>query len=257
MANLRYRTPHLAAYFAAHRRTWDEFYPSERWVFERIGGTSGGFGRVLDVGCAAGGLGRALEEKYPLAEYLGIDINESAIEAARAAPAMMAPSRFACADILDCRDIPDAAFNTVACLSVADWNVETDAIIDACWRRVAPGGRLIISLRLTERDGIRDPETSYQPILPPGDRNDTLGEVENAPYVVFNGREAIARFASLDPVPSDILAYGYWGKPSATAVTPYDRLAFAVLAVTRPPEGAPEAEPRLECHLPDDLFACS
>ena len=33
---------------------------------------------------------------------------------------------------------------------------------------------------------------------------------------------------SLQPAPASIGAYGYWGKPAATAVTPFQRLVFAV-----------------------------
>lgn len=256
MANIRYSTPHLAAYFMAHRRCWDEFYPSERWVFERIGAAPGGFGRVLDVGCAVGGLGRALEEKFPLASYLGIDINAAAIDAARAAEPLKTPARYECADIVSYDGAGTGAFDTVASLSVADWNVETDAIVAACWRKVAPGGRLLISLRLTESEGTRDPKVSYQPIVPDEAVDPSAaGEVETAPYVVLNGSEALRLFLALDPAPAEIMAYGYWGAPSRTATTPYDRLAFAVLSVSRGDTDQPATETRLECHLPAAVFA--
>ncbi|PIW30982.1 MAG: hypothetical protein COW30_00760 [Rhodospirillales bacterium CG15_BIG_FIL_POST_REV_8_21_14_020_66_15] len=258
MANIQFRTPHLAAYFMTHRRCWDEFYPSERWVFDRIGALPGGFGRVLDVGCAVGGLGRALEERFPLASYLGLDINAGAVDAARTQPALAAPARFECADIVDCEWLDDGAFDTVASLSVADWNVETDAIVAACWRRVAPGGRLVVSLRLTEGAGTRDPAVSYQPIVPAEEIDAAdAGDVENAPYVVLNGGEALRLFLDLEPAPAGILAYGYWGAPSKTAITPYDRLAFAVLSVSRGKTDAPATDTRLECHLPAALFAAA
>lgn len=256
MANIHYQTPHLAAYFTAHRRCWDEFYPSERWVFERIGAAPGGFGRVLDVGCAVGGLGRALEEKFPLTSYVGLDINAGAIDAAKGLPELAAPTRFDCGDIVTAEGIADGAFDTVASLSVADWNVETDAIIAACWRKVAPGGRLVMSLRLTNCDGTRDPNISCQPIVPADDfdpRNETA--VETAPYVVLNGSEALDIFLGLDPAPADILAYGYWGRPSKTATTPYTRLAFAVMSITRGETDGPSEDTRLECHLPAAVFA--
>lgn len=256
MANIHYQTPHLASYFMNHRRCWDEFYPSERWVFERIGGLPGGFGRVLDVGCAVGGLGRALEEKFPLRAYVGVDIHAGAIDAARQAAPLKAPSRFECGDIVSSSNIEDATFDTVASLSVADWNVETNAIIDACWRKVAPGGRLIISLRLTEGEGTRDPDKSYQPIVPATDfAAQDADQLETAPYVVLNGCEALRLFLDLKPAPSEILGYGYWGAPSDTATTPYERLAFAVFAVTRSNGDAAEQDTRLECHLPAAIFA--
>lgn len=256
LTNIHYQTPHLAAYFAAHRRCWDEFYPSERWVFERIGAAPGGFGRLLDVGCAVGGLGRALEEKFPITSYAGLDINAAAIDAAKELPALTAPARFECGDIVTAEEIADNAFDTVASLSVADWNVETDAIIAACWRKVAPGGRLVISLRLTDRAGTRDPNISFQPIVPSEDFALPDGSaVETAPYVVLNGSEALGMFLGLDPAPTDILAYGYWGAPSKTATTPYSRLAFAVMSITRGKTDSLNQDTRLECHLPAAVFA--
>jgi SAM-dependent methyltransferase len=256
LANIHYQTPHLAAYFAAHRRCWDEFYPSERWMFEQIGEQPGGFGRLLDVGCAVGGLGRALEEKFPLTSYFGLDINAAAIEAARDLPALAAPARFECGDIVATEGIADGEFDTVAALSVADWNVETDAIIAACWRKVAPRGRLVISLRLTEQAGTRDPDVSFQPIVPSEDFVPPDGAaVETAPYVVLNGSEALDMFLQLDPAPADILAYGYWGTPSKTATTPYNRLAFAVLSIARGDSDGSRQDTRLESHLPAAVFA--
>lgn len=256
MANIHYQTSQLAAYFAAHRRCWDEFYPSERWIFERIGSSPGGFGRVLDIGCAIGGLGRALEEKFTLASYHGLDINQGAISLAQRQGGLTCPSRFDCADIVEYDSAGDEAFDTVASLSVADWNLETNAIIEACWRRVAPGGRLIISLRLTDREGIRDPETSFQPITSQDGTKPNMGEnVEIAPYVVLNGGEALRLFLDLRPAPFEIIAYGYWGMPSKTAVTPYEKLAFAVLSISRGEAENDASETRMECHLPATLFA--
>src|SRR5438132_1104500 len=82
--NINYRTSNIARFYAEHRRRWDEFYPSERWIFERVASDHGQIGRVLDVGCAAGGLGDALAERFDsLQSYTGIDINVTAVESAR------------------------------------------------------------------------------------------------------------------------------------------------------------------------------
>src|SRR5262249_44954405 len=58
--NVSYQTPELARYFSGHRDKWGDFYPSERWIVSRVAREAGGLGRVLDAGCASGGLGRAL-----------------------------------------------------------------------------------------------------------------------------------------------------------------------------------------------------
>jgi SAM-dependent methyltransferase len=257
MANLIYNTPHLAEYFINHRRCWDEFYPSERWIFERVAHEQDGFGRVLDVGCAVGGLGCALTEKFLVSSYLGIDINAQAIDYARQTCELSVPTAFVCGDIVSATDIENESFDTVASLSVADWNVDTAEIVGACWDKVAPGGSLIISLRLTDCSSTRDFRESYQYIVPGGDFEmpDDKTALEKAPYVVLNGREALRMFLDLKCRPQTILAYGDWGIPSATAVTPYDRVAFTVLAVTRARNDTKNnEEPRFECHLPADVL---
>lgn len=241
MSNISYRSAGLAKYFSGYRDKWMDFYPSERWVIERIAAESKGLGRVLDVGCASGGLGRALAGRKLLKSYAGIDINPQVIEAASAGSPLRG-SRFECGDILKAKTFRREAFDTVFNLSCADWNVETARIIAASWRKVAPGGRLIISLRLTPGRGVNDIRRSYQPI--------TGGE-DIANYAVFNVREALRLFADL-PQAGRLLGYGYWGKPSRTAVTPYRALVFAVFALQKGTKD--RANPSLELRLPLSLF---
>jgi SAM-dependent methyltransferase len=241
MRNISYRSSGLAKYFAGYRDKWTDFYPSERWVIERVAVESKGLGRVLDVGCASGGLGRALAGRKLLKSYAGIDINPQVIEAA-SADSSLRGSRFERGDILKAKTFRGESFDTVFNLSCADWNVETAHIIGASWRKVAPGGRLIISLRLTPGRGVNDIRRSYQPI--------TGGE-DIANYAVFNVREALRLFADL-PGAGRLLGYGYWGKPSRTAVTPYRALVFAVFALRKGKEDP--AAPSLELRLPLSLF---
>lgn len=249
--NIVYRTDGIARYFERHRRHWDEFYPSERWVFEAIARERPSLGAVLDVGCALGGLGTALAERFPLERYVGVDINRQAIEAAQARPAAI-PSEFIAGDICDCAPLAGRAFDLVAALSVVDWNLDGTGILKACWERVAPGGHLVLSLRLTPGAGVRDPARSFQYIWhgaepPPAD-------AERAPYVVLNGVDALRLLASQVPAPARILGYGYWGRPSATARTLYERLVFAVFALRKAAAGETPDEPALELHLPSSVL---
>ncbi len=253
--NIKYQTSNLAEYFINSRRTWDEFYPSERWVFSRIGDENKGFGSVLDVGCAVGGLGRALSEKYELSAYTGLDINEQAIEYANSNVQLNIETAFHCDDIVTTSLLGERQYDSVFALSVADWNVDTYGILEACWRRVKPGGRLIISQRLSNLASVLDPETSYQYILPQGQSNipQDVSDVETAPYMVLNVTECFRILTSLKVTPEQILAYGYWGTPSKTAVTPFDKIAFAVLSIAKPIDRLTN-DVGLECHLPADLF---
>lgn len=237
MSNVPYKSAGLAKYFSGYRDKWADFYPSERWVIERVAAESKGLGRVLDVGCASGGLGRALAGRGLLRSYAGVDINPQVIEAAAKAKAPRA--RFVCGDILAARTFRGEAFDTVFNLSCADWNVETARIIGASWRKVAPGGTFVISLRLTGGKGVNDARRSYQ-----------VAAGERANYAVFNAAEAIGLLAGL-PGAGRVLGYGYWGKPSRTAVTPFTKLVFAVFAVRKGKED--RAVPSMELRLPLSL----
>jgi SAM-dependent methyltransferase len=246
--NIAYRTAAIARYFESHRMRWDQFYPSERWVLERLA-TRTGIRRVLDVGCAAGGLGLALEERFTLEQYVGVEINPQAVETARARQTRYrSPVTFHLGDILEMPEVPGGPFDLVANLSCSDWNIETRAITDACWRHVAPGGSLLISLRLTTGPSVNDFNKSYQFIRYEGA---VSGDEEKANYVVFNVHDALHLFADLQPRASDVLGYGYWGTPSATAVTPHDRLVFAVFAVTK---ATVSADCTSELHFPLSLW---
>ena len=252
--NIAYRTAAIGEFYGAHRRTWAEFYPSERTVFERVAGRGGSFASVLDVGCAAGGLGEALMERFgTLASYAGVDINRAAVDAAAGMASRIPSRRFIAADICDCPQLQGCEFDLVTALSVADWNVDATGILAACWKHVRPNGHLVASLRLTPRaGGVCDPARSYQHIwfeptpAPP--------EAERAPYHVFNIDDTIGWLAGQTPRPADVYIHGYWGKPSAQARTPFDRIVFSVVAMRKPAAGETVEQPTIETDLPADAL---
>lgn len=240
--NLQYRSEQMVRYYSSHRASWAELYPSERWVFERIERERGSPGSVLDVGCACGGLGAALEEKALLAAYTGVDLHRGCIEWARQHRRLAAPARFLEGDILQLHEIPQ--HRTVVTLGVPDWNVESARIIQRCWELVEPGGSYVCSLRLTPEKTVEDLSRSYQRI----EFFPSSAPPEIASYVVMNFTESLDLFARLSPAPGLIGAYGYWGKPSPTAVTPYEQVLFAVFFLFKV-----EGSSRAELHLPLDL----
>ena len=257
--NIVYRSDEIARFYGANRDAWEGFYPSERWVFEQVAarradglgdGLSGGLGGVLDVGCAAGGLGHALAQRRLLTNYTGIDINPQAIEAAgRKGVPMGVTHAFIAGDLLEARDLDGRAFDTVFSLSCVDWNVELERMIDRCWELVAPGGTFILSVRLTDGPGVTDMTRSYQYVAF-GD--DMPEDAEKAPYAVLNVSDMIGLLSARDPMPSHILGYGYWGPPSRMARTPFQSVVFAVFALTRPrgQDDQPADQPVLELRLP-------
>jgi SAM-dependent methyltransferase len=228
-------------------------YPSEKWIFERVAGSDGRMRRVLDVGCAAGGLGLALGEHFSLTEYVGVDINFQAIEhAGTKISRYSCPCRFICGDILTIDSLSADKFDNVFSLSCADWNIATEDIISECWKYVRVGGHFVLTLRLTAQHSLLNFSESFQYIYFGKGMPEKEAGVEKAPYIVLNVQHALAILANLQPKPDHLIAYGYWGPPSPTARTKYDRLVFTALAVRK---GNNDREVISgEFHLPVDLF---
>lgn len=254
--NIEYKTKQISEYFSMNRIKWDQFYPSEQWIFERVAGAQGKMGHVLDVGCAAGGLGLALTERFSVAHYSGVDINARAIEVAiaRKVTCSGGQSQFIYGDILEINTLPEEGFDNVFSLSCADWNILTEDIISHCWKYVRKGGNFVLTLRLTSESSLRDISESFQYIYFEDLLPESASEIERAPYVVFNVRDALSLLTNLQPRPVCITAYGYWGTPSSTARTKYDRLVFAALAVKKSQTEADSHEVAGEFHLPVDVL---
>jgi SAM-dependent methyltransferase len=239
--NLVYQTDQLVRYFARNRVAWSQFYESERVIISRLELNSEQ--TVLDVGCGCGGLGLALRERYGVKNYTGVEINEAAAEAGR----LLNPRvQILCGDILDLseNELRERRFNVVISLSCVDWNVRFTAMLAAVWNHVLPGGHLVATFRLTDTQGCDDPEQSYQYI-----NFDGIREGERAAYVVLNARELIQELMTFDP--GEINAYGYWGEPSVTAVTPYKRLCFSAFSIRK--RSGDTRAPRFDLSLPVEI----
>ncbi len=223
MKNIVYQTEELARYFSKHRVTWQQFYASERAVIEHLRLDHGI--EILDIGCGCGGLGLALRDQFGVDRYTGVEINASAAEAAR----LMNPNAtILCGDILDLSQdvLQGRHFSVVFSLSCVDYNVRFSDMLAAAWRHVLPGGYLVSTFRITLDEGCSDVERSFQYI-----NSDGGSPGERACYVVLNASELARCLRDLDPV--EINASGYWGRPSQTAVTPYENLCFAAFSIRK------------------------
>lgn len=236
MTNISYQNKDIAAYFASNRVRWDQFYPSEREVITAVAPTPQT--RVLDIGCGCGGLGLALFEAFGVVDYTGVEINKAA---ALTGIQMNPRAKILEGDILNvgAAGLVDQQFDLVFSLSCVDWNVEFEPMFRTAWTKVAPGGSLVATFRLTDSAGCRDMDRSYQYINYEGRK-----EGELAAYVVLNAAELMSIFIGLEP--ARVHVYGYIGGPSSTAVTPYDRLCFVACSVykRRDSDG-----PEIECAL--------
>ena len=250
--NIRYSSQGIAQWLTGFRDKWNDFYPSERWAFDKIISVQKTFGRVLDVGCGMGGLGLAISSRYPVKEYHGVDINAQVIAGAQANQSRFkVPVKWRCADILKARGLGPRSYDTVFSLSCADWNIETKAIIDRCWQYVKPGGFFVMSLRLSPGKGVNNIKKSFQTIA--WDNKGRPMEVAN--YVVFNAREFFRMVKTFKPRPSHVYGYGYWGPPSKTAVTPYKKLVFGVVMVRKADVHDNKTDVSAQLNFPLDLIA--
>jgi SAM-dependent methyltransferase len=234
--NIAYQTDQLVRYFSRNRIAWPQFYESERVIIDGL--NLDARRSVLDIGCGCGGLGLALHQRYGVRNYTGVEINPLATEAATV---MNPQAEFLCGDILQLNQnqLQGRQFDVVFSLSCVDWNVQFAEMLAAAWSRVLEGGYLVATFRLTDAAGCSDMTLSYQYI-----NFDGVCEGERASYVVLNARELMQLLVGF--APAEINAYGYWGAPSVTAVTPYERLCFCAFSIRKANRHAEVLRPRLE-----------
>ena len=240
--NIAYATPELARYFAHNRVSWDQFYESERVIIDKLGLKPDD--EILDIGCGCGGLGLALKERFGVRRYTGVEINAVAAEEGRR---LNDGAKIISGDVLEVSgdELRGRTFDVVFSLSCVDWNIAFDEMLAAAWKHVRAGGYLVATFRMTPGEGCSDFARSRQFINYEGRK-----EGELAPYVVLNSSELLDRLGALDP--AEINAFGYWGAPSATAETPYERLCFAAFSIRKRDGDAAPLRTNLE--LPAGVF---
>ncbi|MCB1144837.1 MAG: class I SAM-dependent methyltransferase [Leptospiraceae bacterium] len=221
--NIQYNSSLLSNYFQTFRVKWDQFYPSEQKIITDLDPNKDS--KILDIGCGCGGLGLALSGKFGVKDYTGIDINEDAIQKGKE---LSPQSKLISGDILQISEdkIGSEKFDIVFSLSCVDWNLEFKKMLDASWNYVKEGGYLVSTFRLTTGESLFKLEDSFQYI-----NFDGKLEGEKAAYVVLNFSELCNLLFEYSP--EEVNAYGYWGKPSSTAVMKYSSLCFAAFAIKK------------------------
>lgn len=238
MANIVYKSSEIESFYSQNRLKWNQFYHSERVILEKAGLNPRS--RVLDIGCGCGGLGLALQERFEVKDYVGIDINDEAIQKAIT---LNRDAKFISGDVLSFQatDQRFGLFDCVVSLSCIDWNVEFEPMLSHAMSFIKPGGVFVSSFRLSPNVQTYD-TSAHQYINFSGQK-----EGEKAPYVVVNVDYLIKKLLSFQP--TKITGYGYWGKPSSTASGKHESLCFAVFMIQK----GSSAECVFDLDLPIDL----
>jgi len=116
-------------------------------------------------------------------------------------------------------------------------------MLEKAWSCVKPGGYFVASFRLSADLGINDMKKSYQYINYDGDMKGEL-----APYVVLNAANLMELLMTMGA--RSVIGFGYYGKPSKTAITPYQELCFCALAFQK--KGISN-KPFLQVDMPIDI----
>ena len=243
---IAYQFEAMAKFYSTNRNTWNDFYPSEKLMIKRVMERVN-TPKVLDMGGATGGLGHALTEKWKLAEYVCLDINEASISEGRSkASLIQCPSRFIVGDATDLESTD--SFDIVYSLSCADWDIKPYNILRSCWKQVEKGGYLLFSARLTDQKTVTDINQSFQYCT---HVDSDLGKSQIANYVIFNYIDLINFFCNLDT--ESIEAYGDWGLTPPSANTVYEKVVFSVFLIRKDQKNSKTRFTDIKLDLPEPM----
>ena len=243
--NIEFRSPGLLEFYRTHRQTFGELYPSEQSALEFL--APGPSDSIIDLGCACGGLGWALFERFGCRDYTGIEIHADAAKEGNKSVAAFG-GRVVAGDILQAHSLLDhngrpSEYDLVTSLSAVDWNVDVENNVRSAWSLVKFGGHLVVSLRLHPTSCLNNMQESFQPTTPESTKPD-----ETAPYVVISVEQAVKFATALGA--SRATVFGKLGKPSATAVTAVNEL-FLIVAVLE--KGSAGSETVIDVRSPHQL----
>lgn len=176
-STLPWDAPGWVEFYETRRSTTEDIYPSE-WFFLKDILVEGI--RVLDIGCALGGLSSVLSEHLAKFQYTGVDISESMIERAK----QKHPThRFYVIEEADLAVLADETFDLVVCLGVLHLSRKWRELISSAWNR---GDIFLCDLRETPDATVEDEAISYYQMDEAGGR--TL------PYNIINSAEALGNY---------------------------------------------------------------
>jgi SAM-dependent methyltransferase len=230
-------TEYFENYYENYRNKIDHLFPSERRYLGEIALEESSI-KVLDVGCARGGMYEVLKSLNRYVDYFGIDISENLIEHAK----LKYPGvKF---EIGDGIKLPycDNFFDFVISFGTTVHDQNYERLIEE-------------SLRVSSKDILFD--IRLIPDLP------TLNDVEKAyvfdgagikyPYIVVNIDNFITFLKSLSHNGISVYIYGYWGEANEYANLPegYKRICMSSVLIRK--TGTNGSEFKIHPDMPFDM----
>lgn len=214
----------VVAFYTTHRNTPSDLYPSEIHFLSKV--LRPGL-KVLDVGCAAGGFCRILQEIEPTIVYTGVDISDVMIaEARRRHP----EGRFEVSPA-DRLPFEAEAFDLVLCTGgtlamILQWR----EVLLECWR--VTRSRMLCDIRVVaEGPDLEDVSRSYAKLNFAGEwRHRVI-----VPYVVVTMPTLHRVVMALEPPPIELRGHGYFHAVSDMAVTEYQEVCMTMLCLGKDP----------------------
>lgn len=215
-SKLPWDAPRWVEFYESRRSTTKGIYPSE-WFFLKNILVEGI--RVLDIGCAVGGLSTVLSEQLTSFQYTGVDISASMIERARI---KHPTNRFFVIEEADLSVLGNEMFDLVVCLGVLHLSKKWRELISTAW---AHGSVLLFDMRESAYASVEDESISYYQM-------DTQTK-EQVPYNIINCAEAQSTLVDLCAGAVEFHQYGYLANVSPDAVTPHKRVMMNTYKISK------------------------
>ena len=233
-----FETPYFLDYYAGYRHQYSDLFESEKVFFDDFGVRDSS---ILDVGCARGGMYQIFNERLGPVNYTGIDISPEMIRQAKIDNPGVAFS------VYDGVTLPYAAdqFDRVLSLGTTVHDPEYTTLIHEGYR--VARNVYFFDIRLTDKaPTLADVSRGYV----------QDGSDAPYPYVIASVEDFATCLKNLNPAPSRIRGYGYWGAPNAETTVPkeYEKICLATFMIYKPaPEQTAATSPSVELNLPVSL----
>ena len=212
-----FNTSYFQTYYQNYRDKLEDLFDSERhFIHEFVQPRK----TYLDIGCATGGMSQILSMLEPSIRYTGIDISPQMIHAAQKNYPTM---QFLVYDGSHL-PYPNHDFDRVLSLGTTVHDLHYETLLKEAYRVATD--TLFFDIRLTHtQKTLQSLAKAY--VLD--------GSGVKYPYIVVNWNDFKTFLGDLDPPPSLIKGYVYWGKANTESHLPkgYETICMATFLITK------------------------